>query len=63
MDITQLTLGQLITVRDETIKRNAMSIVKTLQKKYAFCPHCRGLDLMKHIEYCGDGEYFCTNCA
>lgn len=32
MDYTKLTLGELLTHTNETIKRNAMSILKTLQK-------------------------------
>lgn len=33
MDYTKLTLGELLTHTNETIKRNAMSILKTLQKE------------------------------
>lgn len=32
MDYTKMTLGELLTHSNETIKRNAMSILKTLQK-------------------------------
>lgn len=33
MDYTKITLGALLTCQNETIKRNAMSILKELQKK------------------------------
>lgn len=32
MNYTKLTLGELLGSQNETIKRNAMSILKTLQK-------------------------------
>lgn len=32
MNYTTITLGELLTHSNETIKRNAMSILKTLQK-------------------------------
>ena len=42
MDITKITLGELLSSNNETIKRNAISIMKELQKqkvKYEFCPN------------------------
>ena len=32
MDYSKYTLGELFSLGDETVKRNAMSILKTLQK-------------------------------
>ena len=34
MDYSKLTLGELLSSRNETIKRNAVSILKVLQKAY-----------------------------
>jgi len=31
MDYTQMTLGMLLSAKDETIRRNAISILKRLQ--------------------------------
>lgn len=42
MDYTRMTLGRLLGLKDETLKRNAMSILKRLQK----------------IEYVEEQEYF-----
>jgi len=45
MDYTSLTLGELLSSQNETIKRNAVSILKVLQKRikgysYLFCKDC-----------------------
>jgi len=37
-DYTKLTLGQLLASTNETIRRNAMSILKTLQKQTPIKP-------------------------
>lgn len=60
MNHSILTLGELLTMSDEIIKRNAMSILKRLQKTYAVCPNCNRLAPMGAIEYLGDQEYQCT---
>lgn len=39
MDYTKLTLGELLSHKNDTIKRNAVSIMKTLQKSDT-CPDC-----------------------
>jgi len=44
MIYTNLTLGELLSSDNETIKRNAVSILKQLQKKEVYsigsCPKC-----------------------
>jgi hypothetical protein len=69
MNHTTLTLGELLTHSNETIKRNAMSILKTLQKledikwykdntgKSPDCPHYINSD-----PYNPDGWKYCTQC-
>ena len=59
---TDLTLGELLTHKNDTIKRNAMSILKTLQKSFSECPNCGQIQKMKDIEYLGDGKYCCPCC-
>lgn len=39
MNYTTITLGELLTHTNETIKRNAMSILKVLQKQ-KWCLNC-----------------------
>lgn len=46
-DLTKLTLGQLLTSDDATVQRNAMSILKTLQR----CDHAGDRENGKCI-YC-----------
>jgi hypothetical protein len=70
MDYTKMTLGELLTHSNETIKRNAMSILKTLQKvesiewykkntgKSPDCPHYINADK----KYNPDGWKYCTQC-
>ena len=40
MDYTKITLGECLSSNNETVKRNAMSILKQLQKQDAICEHC-----------------------
>lgn len=37
-DITKLTLGELLSSKDEVIKRNALSILKRSQRYAVDCP-------------------------
>jgi len=62
MDYTKITLGELLTHTNETIKRNSMSILKTLQKSYSTCPQCDTIQKIKDIEYLGEQEYQCPKC-
>ncbi len=61
-DYTKTTLGELLTHPNETIKRNAMSILKTLQKgKEYYCKHYEYLpfkqeDLLVPCGYCKQNE-------
>ncbi len=51
MNYTTLTLGELLTHTNETIKRNAMSILKTLQKGTPTkCKH--KIDIDKYCVMC-----------
>ena len=34
IDYTKLTLGELLSDRDNTVRRNAISILKVMQKRY-----------------------------
>lgn len=44
MNFTHYTLGEALSNPNETIKRNAMSILKQLQKEYAHpCEICGGI--------------------
>jgi 4-hydroxy-3-methylbut-2-en-1-yl diphosphate synthase IspG/GcpE len=49
-----ITLGELLSSDNETIKRNAVSILKVLQKKY-LSPSCKSCDKcgrgMTDLEY------------
>lgn len=46
MDYSKLTLGELLSSQDETIKRNATSILKQLQRNAGddrgYCNRCEG---------------------
>jgi len=50
---TSLTLGELLSSENETIKRNAVSILKVLQKKEIRCWGCGVLQ---------DYEGYCSCC-
>ena len=55
-DYTKLTLGQLLAHANETIKRNAMSILKTLQREEKEV--CQGQHIENGVAYCADCEKF-----
>ena len=69
MDYSKITLGELLSHANETIRRNAMSILKTLQRnediewykentgKNPECPHYINSD-----KYNPEGWKYCTQC-
>jgi hypothetical protein len=57
MDYTKYTLGELLTHTNETIKRNAMSILKTLQKENKPCHHDNTV-IVNGLTYCNDCEIY-----
>ena len=67
MDYTKYTLGELLTHTNDTIKRNAMSILKTLQKQRIQCNNCMktytddtqlmSIDDMNACPYCKTAKY------
>lgn len=67
MDYTKYTLGELLTHTNDTIKRNAMSILKTLQKQRIQCNNCMktytddtqlmSIDDMNACPYCKTDKY------
>lgn len=40
MDYSKLTLGELTSHQNQTIRRNAMSILKQLQRNNYYCSNC-----------------------
>lgn len=54
MNYTDYTLGMLLNAKDETIKRNAISILKTLQRT---CEDC-GAKMEKQEGY----GFYCPEC-
>lgn len=52
MNYTTQTLGELLASQNETIRRNTMSILKTLQKNMFVCLNCGTMLTTKR----------CTNC-
>ena len=52
MNYTKITLGELLSHANETIKRNAMSILKTLQKEKACERH--GLTSVGNCMQCNE---------
>lgn len=71
MDYSKITLGELLSSNNETIKRNAIGILKTMQKANnvfmpgvnsgATCPHCL-TDSVKYGIEGGSYIYYCLNC-
>ena len=67
MNHTTLTLGELLTHNNDTIKRNAMSILKTLQKQHIQYNNCMKtytddmqlmrIDDIKTYPYCKTDKY------
>lgn len=51
MDYTKITLGELLSYKNETVKRNAMSILKTLQKqREQYCEHGHLMEITDETE-------------
>jgi len=59
MDYSKITLGEMLSSPNETIKRNAISILKVLQK----CPHDirQETEIKGHNGYHYDGQ--CLRCG
>lgn len=55
--MTKLTLAELLDHPNETIRRNAMSIYKTLQKIKKPCHHNNTV-IVNGITYCNDCETY-----
>ena len=56
MDYSKITLGELLSSENITIRRHATGILKQLQKtKIKWCPNCQGFT---EPNYNGD----CPNC-
>lgn len=55
MDYSKITLGELLSSENETIKRNAISILKVLQKPIV-CKNCRYIQAvnLNKYSYCED---------
>lgn len=54
MDFTKITLGELLSSENETIKRNAVAVLKQLQKQEPYHKYSDALAYQKHLR--GGGE-------
>jgi len=68
-DYTERKLGELLSSADETIRRNAISILKQLQKNKGFCvrnifscPYCGSFDVEITSGVDGSDYIKCFNC-
>ena len=49
MDYSKITLGELLSSENETIKRNAVSVLKKLQNgEKIYCPRCKKTQVHYH---------------
>ena len=70
MDYSKITLGELLSSENQTIKRNAISILKQLQKKpkrQVLCNNCHKPLTQKElnrypIQWQFSGDMYCQNC-
>ena len=68
MDYSKMTLGELLSHQNETIRRNAVSILKRLQSKIAqhdtyMCPECRTTATWSAQDYRDRGTPVCAECG
>ncbi|MFA5652256.1 MAG: hypothetical protein WC933_02735 [Candidatus Paceibacterota bacterium] len=61
MDYTKTTLGELLSSENETIKRNAVSILKVLQKRKIKCEKCGRID-KKLLQDLASNAWLCEEC-
>lgn len=58
MDYSKLTLGELLSDKNETVRRNALSILKVMQKQYGAItenkPHLQGSGNTAALCYCDE---------
>ena len=52
MNYSKIILGEMLSSENETIKRNAVSILKALQKKKE-CKYCHETSLVGNSGLCG----------